>query len=113
VGIAQQFAHQIPKLCRLAGVLSTTAPGFTMVPASPAVLWKWRRRAAYTDKGYIEQGAADIYGGAFRDDPLLIGRQAARCMAPQPGLPYKLLAMSGWTSICRGFGSIAAVGRSC
>src|SRR5450432_451404 len=38
-GIAQQFAHQYPKLCRRL-VLAATAPGFTMVPASPSVLWK-------------------------------------------------------------------------
>src|SRR5712692_3733897 len=67
-GIAQQFAHQYPKLCRRL-VLAATAPGFTMVPASPAVLWKMATPRRYTDKGYMNRVAADIYGGAFRDDP--------------------------------------------
>jgi pimeloyl-ACP methyl ester carboxylesterase len=74
-GIAQQFAHQYPKLCRRL-VLAATAPGFTMVPASPSVLWKMATPRRYTDKGYMNSIAADIYGGAFRDDPSLIGRHA-------------------------------------
>jgi len=75
-GIAQQFAHQYPKLCRRL-VLAATAPGFTMVPASPSVLWKMATPRRYTDKDYMKSIAADIYGGAFRHDPSLIGRHAA------------------------------------
>src|SRR4029077_20881783 len=51
-GIAQQFAHQYPKFCRRL-VLAATAPGFTMVPASPAVLWKIATPRRYTDKDYM------------------------------------------------------------
>ncbi len=98
-GIAQQFAHQYPKLCRRL-VLAATAPGFTMVPASPAVLWKMATPRRYTDKGYMNRVAADIYGGAFRDDPSLIGRHAAAMHgARNLGYLYQLLAMSGWTSL--------------
>jgi poly(3-hydroxyalkanoate) depolymerase len=98
-GIAQQFAHQYPKLCRRL-VLAATAPGFTMVPASPAVLWKMATPRRYTDKGYMNRIAADIYGGAFRDDPSLIrGHAAAMRGARTPGYLYQLLAMSGWTSL--------------
>jgi pimeloyl-ACP methyl ester carboxylesterase len=44
--------------------------------------------------------AADIYGGAFRDDPSLIGRHAvAMHGARNLGYLYQLLAMSGWTSL--------------
>jgi len=98
-GIAQQFAHQYPKLCRRL-VLAATAPGFTMVPASPAVLWKMATPRRYTDKNYMNRIAADIYGGAFRDDPSLIGRHAATMHgARKLGYLYQLLAMSGWTSL--------------
>jgi poly(3-hydroxyalkanoate) depolymerase len=98
-GIAQQFAHQYPKLCRRL-VLAATAPGFTMVPASPAVLWKMATPRRYTDKDYMKSIAADIYGGAFRTDPSLIGRHlAAMHGARNLGYLYQLLAMSGWTSL--------------
>ncbi|WP_210338528.1 poly(3-hydroxyalkanoate) depolymerase [Bradyrhizobium commune] len=98
-GIAQQFAHQYPTLCRRL-VLAATAPGFTMVPASPAVLWKMATPRRYTDKDYMNRIAADIYGGAFRQDPSLIGRHAAGMHgARNLGYLYQLLAMAGWTSL--------------
>jgi poly(3-hydroxyalkanoate) depolymerase len=98
-GIAQQFAHQYPKLCRRL-VLAATAPGFTMVPASPSVLWKMATPRRYTDKDYMNRIAADVYGGAFRDDPSLVGRHAAGMHgARRLGYLYQLLAMSGWTSL--------------
>src|SRR5580692_3404231 len=98
-GIAQQFAHQYPKLCRRL-VLAATAPGFTMVPASPSVLWKMATPRRYTDKDYMKSIAADIYGGAFRDDPSLIGRHAAAMHgARNLGYLYQLLAIGGWTSL--------------
>ncbi|MGY3496372.1 poly(3-hydroxyalkanoate) depolymerase [Bradyrhizobium sp. USDA 4502] len=98
-GIAQQFAHQFPKRCRRL-VLAATAPGFTMVPASPSVLWKMATPRRYTDKDYMNRIAADIYGGAFRGDPTLIGRHAnAMHGARNMGYFYQLLAMTGWTSL--------------
>ncbi len=93
-GIAQQFAHQYPKLCRRL-VLAATAPGFTMVPASPSVLWKMATPRRYTDKNYMSRIAPDIYGGAFRDDPSLIGRHAGAMRGARSlGYLYQLLAMS-------------------
>jgi poly(3-hydroxyalkanoate) depolymerase len=98
-GIAQQFAHQYPKLCRRL-VLAATAPGVTMVPASPSVLWKMATPRRYTDKDYMNRIAADIYGGAFRFDPSVIGRHAdAMHGARNLGYLYQLLAMAGWTSL--------------
>jgi poly(3-hydroxyalkanoate) depolymerase len=98
-GIAQQFAHQYPKLCRRL-VLAATAPGFTMVPASPSVLWKMATPRRYIDKDYMKRIAADIYGGGFRDDPSLIGRHAAAMHGTgKLGYLYQLLAISGWTSL--------------
>jgi poly(3-hydroxyalkanoate) depolymerase len=98
-GIAQQFAHQFPKRCRRL-VLAATAPGFTMVPASPSVLWKMATPRRYTDKGYMNRIAADIYGGAFRYDPSLIGLHASAMHgARNLGYLYQLLALVGWTSL--------------
>jgi poly(3-hydroxyalkanoate) depolymerase len=97
--VAQQFAHQYPKLCRRL-VLAATAPGFTMVPASPSVLWKMATPRRYTDKGYMNRIAADIYGGAFRYDRSLIGRHAAAMHGTRNlGYLYQLLAVTGWTSL--------------
>jgi poly(3-hydroxyalkanoate) depolymerase len=98
-GIAQQFAHQYPGLCRRL-VLAATAPGFTMVPASPSVLWKMATPRRYVDKDYMNRIAADIYGGAFRDDSSLIERHASAMRGTRNlGYFYQLLAMSGWTSL--------------
>jgi poly(3-hydroxyalkanoate) depolymerase len=98
-GIAQQFAHQYPKLCRRL-VLAATASGFTMVPASPSVLWKMATPRRYTDKSYMNRIAADIYGGAFRNDPSLIGRHADAMHGTRNlGYLYQLLAIAGWTSL--------------
>jgi poly(3-hydroxyalkanoate) depolymerase len=98
-GIAQQFAHQYPKLCRRL-VLAATAPGVTMVPGGPSVLWKMLTPRRYTDKDYMNRIAADLYGGAFRNDPSLIGRHAATMHgARNLGYLYQLLAIAGWTSL--------------
>jgi poly(3-hydroxyalkanoate) depolymerase len=97
--IAQQFAHQYPKLCRRL-VLAATAPGVTMVPASLSVLTKMATPRRYIDKDYMGRIAADIYGGAFRHDPSLIGRHAAAMHgARNLGYLFQLLALTGWTSL--------------
>jgi poly(3-hydroxyalkanoate) depolymerase len=98
-GIAQQFAHQYPKLCRRV-VLAATAPGVTMMPAGPSVLWKMLTPRRYTDKEYMKRIAPDLYGGAFRSDPSLIGRHAATMYgARNLGYLYQLLAVAGWSSL--------------
>ena len=98
-GIAQQFAHQYPKICRRL-VLAATAPGVTMVPGGPSVLWKMLTPRRYTDKEYMNKIAADIYGGAFRSDPSLIGRHTATMHGTRNlGYLYQLLAVAGWTSL--------------
>ena len=98
-GIAQQFAHQYPKLCRRL-VLAATAPGAIMVPASPSVLWKMATPRRYIDKDYMRKVAPHIYGGAFRNEPSSIGPHAAAMHgARNLGYFYQLLAMAGWTSL--------------
>jgi poly(3-hydroxyalkanoate) depolymerase len=98
-GIAQQFAHQYPKLCRRL-VLAATAPGAIMVPASLSVLWKMATPRRYIDKDYMSKVAPDIYGGAFREDPSATASHAdAMHGARNLGYFYQLLAMAGWTSL--------------
>lgn len=98
-GIAQQFAHQYPKLCRKL-VLAATAPGFTMVPGDPSVLWKMLTPRRYTDRAYMNRIAADLYGGAFRNDPSVIGRHVAAVHGARNfGYLYQLLALAGWSSL--------------
>jgi poly(3-hydroxyalkanoate) depolymerase len=98
-GIAQQFAHQYPKLCRRL-VLAATSPGAIMVPAGPSVLWKMVTPRRYTDKDYMKKVAPDIYGGNFRKDPSLIGAHAGAMRGVRNlGYIYQLLAMTGWTSL--------------
>ena len=98
-GVAQQFAHQYPKLCRRL-VLAATSPGAIMVPAGPSVLWKMATPRRYTDKDYMRKVAPEIYGGAFRKDPSLIGSHARAMRGPRNmGYVYQLLAMTGWTSL--------------
>ena len=98
-GIAQQFAHQYPAMCRRL-VLAATSPGVIMVPASPSVLWRMATPRRYTDKDYMHKIAPDVYGGAFRKEPSLIGTHAAAMHgADNLGYLYQLLAMAGWTSL--------------
>jgi poly(3-hydroxyalkanoate) depolymerase len=98
-GVAQQFAHQYPKLCRRL-VLAATSPGAIMVPAGPSVLWKMATPRRYTDKNYMNKVAPEIYGGDFRKNPSLIGAHASAMPgARNLGYFYQLLAMTGWTSL--------------
>ncbi|MGE0283167.1 MAG: poly(3-hydroxyalkanoate) depolymerase [Rhizobiaceae bacterium] len=98
-GAAQQFAFQYPAVCRKL-ILAATAPGITMFPGTPSVLSKMASPRRYTDPGYMRSIAAEIYGGAFRTDPTLIGKHAAAMKgATQYGYMLQLLAMSGWTSL--------------
>lgn len=71
-----------------------------MIPGKPSALIKMASPRRYTDKGYMRSIAADIYGGAFRQNPELIGRHASAMKgATQYGYMLQLMAMTGWTSI--------------
>lgn len=97
--IAQQFARQYPAYCRKL-VLAATSPGAIMVPGQLSVLWKMATPRRYVDKEYMRKIAADIYGGAFRDDPDLIGSHAKNMKGSTDlGYIYQLLAAAGWTSL--------------
>ena len=98
-GIAQQFAYQYPQLCRRL-VLCATSPGAIMVPGSPQAILRMATPRRYLDKNYMRKIAPDLYGGAFRKDPSMIGRHAEAMFGPRGmGYVYQLLAMVGWTSL--------------
>jgi len=97
-GLAQQFAHQYPGLCRKL-VLAATSAGWVMIPGNPNVLSKMTNIKRYTDKGYMRSIAAEIYGGDFRNDATLINVHADGMRpASNAGYVLQLLAMVGWTS---------------
>jgi len=97
-GVAQQFAHQYPQVCRKL-ILAATAPGVTMVPGKLSVLWKMATPRRFVDPGYMRAVAAEIYGGTLRADPSLIHEHAENMKgASNLGYLYQLLAVSGWTS---------------
>ena len=91
-GIAQQFAHQHPAISHRL-VLAATSPGAIMVPGRLSVLMKLATPRRYVDPGYMRSIAAEIYGGAFRDNPELIAthargdvwREQPRLFVPAPG----------------------------
>ena len=98
-GVAQQFARQFPRLCRKL-VLMATAPGSTMVPAKLSVLLKLASPRRYVDRSYMAAIAAEIYGGAFREDPALVASHAAATTGVNSmGYLYQLIAVAGWTSL--------------
>jgi poly(3-hydroxyalkanoate) depolymerase len=98
-GMAQQLAHQYPALCRRL-VLAATSPGAIMVPGKPSAVLKLATPRRYWDEDYMRRSASEIYGGAFKKDPSLIGRHAeAMSSAHGLGYFYQLLAMAGWSSL--------------
>jgi poly(3-hydroxyalkanoate) depolymerase len=98
-GMAQQFAHQYPTLCRRL-VLAATSPGAIMVPGRLSAVLKMATPRRYWDKDYMRRSAPDIYGGAFRKDPSLIGRHADAMSGTRGlGYLYQLLAVVGWSSL--------------
>lgn len=95
--LAQQFALQHPLRCRRL-VLVSTGTGALMVPGNPAVLAKLATPRRYTDPGYMESIASDIYGGVIPADT---ARDFAGKMRPgdSRGYLYQMLGGAGWTSV--------------
>ena len=98
-GMAQQFAHQYPRLCRRL-VLAATSAGWIMKPGKASVLSKMASVRRYTEPGYMRSIAGEIYGGDFRNDAEAI-LPHVRAIKPVTGAGYalQLLAMTGWTSV--------------
>jgi poly(3-hydroxyalkanoate) depolymerase len=99
-GVAQHFAALQRSRCRRL-VLVSTATGALMVPARPSVLATMITPRRYTDRGYLEQNAARLYGGTARSDPARVtaAMNAHNRVGSPRGYVYQLVAGAGWTSV--------------
>jgi poly(3-hydroxyalkanoate) depolymerase len=99
-GVAQHFAALQRARCRRL-VLVSTATGALMVPARPSVLATMITPRRYTDRAYLEQNAARLYGGSARSDPARVtaAMNAHNRVGSPRGYLYQLLAGAGWTSL--------------
>ncbi len=72
-----------------------------MVPARPAVLARMVTPRRYTDRGYLQRVAADLYGGSARADPgrITAAMNAHNRVGSARGYLYQLGAGAGWTSV--------------
>ncbi len=95
-GVAQQFAAVQRARCRRL-VLVSTATGALMVPGRPAVLARMITPRRYTDPGYLEQIAGDLYGGSARTDPARVASamHAGNRAGPGPRLPVPACGRDG------------------
>jgi poly(3-hydroxyalkanoate) depolymerase len=97
--LAQQFAFQKAKRCRRL-VLAATSPGHLMVPGKPSVLLKMATPRRYKDPKYLKQIAGDLYGGALRHEPDLLGGHLRHIKwSSDYGYYLQLLASFGWSSL--------------
>ena len=97
--LAQQFAYSYPERCKKL-ILAATSAGAVMVPGRPKVLLKMASPRRYIQPSHGVKSAPDIYGGAFRRDPHLAERHAAKVRSSgKLGYYWQLFAGIGWTSI--------------
>jgi len=97
--LAQQFAFQHGERCRRL-VLAATSPGHLMVPGRLTVLLKLATPRRYKDADYLSRIAGDIYGGALRRSPDLVGRHLRHVRwSSDYGYYLQLLAGLGWSSL--------------
>jgi poly(3-hydroxyalkanoate) depolymerase len=98
--LAQQFAFQNPHRCRKL-ILVSTGTGSVMIPGKPAVLAKMLTPRRFLDHRYAAEIAPDIYGGAARNDPMMIKTVFDRQLmaGSYVGYIHQLMAGIGWTSI--------------
>jgi poly(3-hydroxyalkanoate) depolymerase len=97
--LAQQFALQQGKRCRRL-VLAATSPGHLMVPGKLTVLLKMATPRRYKDPDYMKRIAGDIYGGALRGAPELVGKHLCHVRwSSDYGYYLQLAACFGWSSL--------------
>jgi poly(3-hydroxyalkanoate) depolymerase len=97
--LAQQFAFQQSKRCRRL-VLAATSPGHLMVPGKPSVLLKMATPRRYKDPDYLKKVAGDLYGGALRTSPDLVGKHLRHIKwSSDYGYYLQLAAGIGWSSL--------------
>jgi poly(3-hydroxyalkanoate) depolymerase len=97
--LAQQFAFQQAERCRRL-VLAATSPGHLMVPGKLTVLLKMATPRRYKDPDYMKRVAGDIYGGALRASPELVGKHLRHVRwSSDYGYYLQLIAALGWSSL--------------
>lgn len=97
--LAQQFAFQNAARCRRL-ILAATSPGHAMVPGKPSVMLRMATPQRYKDPNYLKRIAGDIYGGAFRGSPELVGKHLRHVhWSSDYGYYLQLVAAFGWTSL--------------
>ena len=97
--LAQQFAYSHPERCKKL-ILAATSAGAIMVPGRPSVLLKMASPRRYIQPSHGVNIAPDIYGGAFRRDPHLAEKHAAKVRSSgKLGYYWQLFAGLGWTSV--------------
>ena len=97
--LAQQFAFQKAERCRRL-VLAATSPGHLMVPGKPSVLLKMATPRRYKDPKYLKKIAGDLYGGALRNAPDLLGGHLRHIKwSSDYGYYLQLFASFGWSSL--------------
>ncbi|MGI3132003.1 poly(3-hydroxyalkanoate) depolymerase [Halopseudomonas pachastrellae] len=97
--LAQQFAYSHPERCKKL-ILAATSAGAVMVPGRPSVLLKMASPRRYIQPSHGVNIAPDIYGGAFRRDPHLAEKHAAKVRSSgKLGYYWQLFAGLGWTSV--------------
>jgi poly(3-hydroxyalkanoate) depolymerase len=99
-GLAQQFAIQYPRRVRRLVLAATTMGGATMVPARPRVLLKMLNPRRYMDREYMDDIAAELYGGDLRRDADVIRLFTDNAHSGSEwGYYLQMFAMMGWTSL--------------
>lgn len=97
--LAQEFARLFPGHCRRL-VLVATLQGMPMVPAQPAVVWKFLTQRMPRDPAARRRLAGEVYGGSARHHPDVLSRLAAvQVGANQQGFLLQQMALTGWTSV--------------
>jgi poly(3-hydroxyalkanoate) depolymerase len=98
--LAQQFAFQNPRRCRRL-ILAATGTGALMVPGKLRVLAKILTPQRFSDQEYAASVAAELYGGAARNDASAVKRLLGRQLMAGSRLGYlhQLCAGSIWTSM--------------
>lgn len=96
--LAQQFAFQNPRRCRIL-VLVATGTGAVMVLAHPRVLTKMLTPRRFSDPGYVASIAGELYGGTVRAHGEDVARLFVRQLhaGSKVGYLHQLLAGSVWT----------------
>jgi pimeloyl-ACP methyl ester carboxylesterase len=71
-----------------------------MVPGKPSVMLRMATPRRYKDPNYLKRIAGDIYGGAFRGSPELVGKHLRHVhWSSNYGYYLQLVAAFGWTSL--------------